>query len=471
MSGGSVGGGAAEAGDDVAAGYATEDRLLAGWGRTAPTRAEVAFVHDGAQAADALHHAGPRGVLARGLGRGYGDCAQNSGGLVLDGPSMSGLVDVDLRTGLVTARAGTSLDDLMRWLVPLGLFVPVTPGTRMVTVGGAIAADIHGKNHHKKGSWCNHVESLRLLDGRGEIRDIGPSSDPEAFWATAGGMGLTGAVIDATFRMTPISSSLVSVDTDRAADLDSVMALMVEGDDDYDYSVAWIDLLARGSAMGRSILQRGRFATAEEAMAGGHADPLAYSTAQLPSPPDLVPSGALNKLTIKAFNELWFRMAPVRRRDELQSIEKFFHPLDMVAAWNRVYGRRGFLQWQFAVPDEAGEVVRASVQRLSSAGISSFLAVLKRFGPGNDGYLSFPRKGWTLALDIPVLAGLDRLLDELDELVVEAGGCIYLAKDSRVRPELLGRMYPRLDQWREVRDKLDPDHRFRSDMGRRLGLC
>lgn len=451
--------------------YVTEQRLLAGWGRTAPTRAEVALVHDGAEAAAAVHDAGPRGVLARGLGRGYGDCAQNAGGLVLDGRSMSGLVDVDLYSGRVTAKAGTSIDDLTRWLVPLGFVVPVTPGTRMVTVGGAIAADIHGKNHHRKGSWCTYVDSLRLLDGQGEIREVSPVSDPEAFWATAGGMGLTGAVIDATFRMTPITSSLLSVDTDRAPDLDSVMSLMIEGDDDYEYSVAWIDLLARGRSMGRSILQRGRFATAEEAVADGHTDPLAYSTVQLPSPPDLVPSAALNRLTIKAFNELWFRKAPVRRRDELQTIEKFFHPLDMIAAWNRVYGSRGFLQWQFAVPDEAGEVVRASVERLSSEGISSFLAVLKRFGPGNDGPLSFPRKGWTLALDIPVMAGLDRLLDELDDLVVEAGGRIYLAKDSRVRPELLGQMYPRLDEWRETREKLDPDHRFRSDMGRRLGLC
>jgi decaprenylphospho-beta-D-ribofuranose 2-oxidase len=418
-----------------------------------------------------VRDASPRGVLVRGLGRSYGDCAQNAGGVVLDAPRSSGLLEVDLDGRRVTARAGTSLDQLMHWLVPLGMFVPVTPGTRMVTVGGAIAADVHGKNHHRHGSFCDHVESLRLVDGRGEVRQLSTEGDAEAFWATAGGVGLTGAVLDATIRMKPITSSRLLVDTDRAADLDEVMSLMREGDDLYDYSVAWIDLLSTGRAMGRSVLQRGRFATEEEACAAGVEDPLAFRTTQLPSPPDVVPNILLNKLTIKAFNELWFRKAPVCRRDEVQTIEAFFHPLDMIAEWNRIYGRRGFLQWQFAVPDDGAEVVRTSVDRLSSRGISSFLAVLKRLGPGNAGYLSFPRQGWTLALDIPITAGLDRLLDELDELVVSAGGRVYLAKDSRVRPELLPAMYPRLEDWREVREKLDPDRRFRSDMGRRLGLC
>jgi decaprenylphospho-beta-D-ribofuranose 2-oxidase len=426
---------------------------------------------DAAEVGTRVRDATSRGVLVRGLGRSYGDCAQNAGGVVLDAPWRSGLLEVDLDRFRVTARAGTSLDQLMRWLVPLGMFVPVTPGTRMVTVGGAIAADVHGKNHHRHGSWCDHVESLRLVDGRGEVRELSAGSDAEAFWATAGGMGLTGAILDATIRMKPITSSRLVVDTDRAADLDEVMQLMVEGDDRYDYSVAWIDLLATGRRMGRSVLQRGRFATEAEARAGGISDPLAFRTTQLPSPPDLVPDALLNRLTIKAFNELWFRKAPACRRDELQTIEAFFHPLDMIAEWNRIYGRRGFLQWQFAVPDDGAEVVRTSVEQLSSRGISSFLAVLKRLGPANAGYLSFPRRGWTLALDIPVTTGLERLLDELDELVAAAGGCVYLAKDSRVRPELVADMYPALDDWREVREKLDPDRRFRSDMSRRLGLC
>jgi decaprenylphospho-beta-D-ribofuranose 2-oxidase len=425
---------------------------------------------DDNEVVSALDSADTRGVVTRGLGRGYGDCAQNAGGLVLDGPANAGITDIDLPGALVTAKGGTSLHELMERLVPLGLFVPVTPGTRMVTVGGAVAADIHGKNHHHAGSWCEHLESIRLLDGNGDVRVVSPTQEPDVFWATAGGMGLTGVVLDATIRMKPVTSSRLMVDTDRAADLDSVMSLMSEGDDRYDYSVAWIDVMARGSSMGRSVLDRGRFATEDEVRAAGVTAPLEFSTSQLPSPPDLVPSGLLNRASIMAFNELWYRKAPARRRGSLMSIEAFFHPLDMIAEWNRIYGHRGFLQWQCVVPDGAEWVIRAAVERLSEAGISSFLAVLKRMGDENPGHLSFPLKGWTLALDIPVTPGLEPLLDELDDQVVGVGGRIYLAKDSRVRPELIPEMYPRLDEWREVRAKLDPHGRFHSDMARRLDL-
>ena len=354
--------------------------------------------------------------------------------------------------------------------MPLGWFVPVTPGTRIVTVGGAIACDVHGKNHHKKGSWCNHVLSFRLLDGSGAVHDVNPTDDPDVFWATAGGMGLTGIIVDATVQLQPIGSSQLLVDSDRAPDLDAVMAMMIEGDGDYDYSVAWIDVMARGRHLGRSLLDRGRFATREEVLASGDPRPTDYSAHMLPSLPDVFPSGLVNRLTVKAFNELWFRKSPARRRDALMGIEKFFHPLDMVGDWNRVYGRRGFIQWQYVVPDESSDFVRRSLERISAAGLPSFLSVLKRMGPGNPGHLSFPISGWTLAIDIPVAAGLDEVFDDLDREVVEAGGRLYLAKDSRVRPELLPLMYPRLDEWRDVRAGLDPDRRFRSDLGRRLGL-
>lgn len=447
------------------------DELLRGWGRTAPARSTVLHevsTEDAVRAAvlDADEH----GIVARGLGRSYGDPAQNAGGHVLDGTARSGLLDLDLRTGVARIRAGTSLDDLMRWLVPLGWFVPVTPGTRIVTVGGAIASDIHGKNHHKTGSWCNHVLGLRLLDGTGTVHDVDPAGDPEVFWATAGGMGLTGIVLDATIQLQPIGSSRLLVDSDRAADLDAVMALMVDGDAGYDYSVAWIDVMAKGRHLGRSVLDRGRFATRDEVLASGDRRPTDYAAHMLPSLPDVFPSGLVNPLTVKAFNELWFRKAPVRRRDALMSIEKFFHPLDMVADWNRVYGQRGFIQWQYVVPDESSDFVRRSLERISRAGLPSFLSVLKRMGPANPGHLSFPIEGWTLTIDVPVAAGLDELFDDLDRQVLDAGGRLYLAKDARLRPELLGGMYPRLDEWREIRERLDPRHRFRSDLGRRLGL-
>ena len=413
----------------------------------------------------------PRGVLGRGLGRSYGDGAQNAGGTVVDGRTGIGIIEATA-DGLVTAKAGTSLEELMEWFIPLGWFVPVTPGTRQVTVGGAIAADIHGKNHHRAGSWGNHVRSFRLLTGTGEVLDVTPESDPELFWATVGGMGLTGLVLDATFQMKPIETSRLVVDTDRAPNLDAVMQLMIDGDDDYDYSVAWIDVMATGSNMGRSVLDRGRFATLDELPAKAQADPLAFVSNSLATVPPIIPSGLLNNLTVRAFNELWYRKAPAKRRDSFQTVTQFFHPLDLAQEWNRVYGPKGFLQWQYVVPDAATEVVRSTIEALAASGVPSFLAVLKRMGEGNAAPLSFPAKGWTLALDIPVGdPGLGPLLDRLDEEVVAAGGRIYLAKDSRVAARHMSAMYPRLDEWLATKARIDPRNRFQSDLGRRLGLC
>lgn len=443
--------------------------MVHGWGRTAPTGATVAHPAFTFELDSALATVGPRGVVGRGLGRSYGDAAQNAGGTVIDLSALA-RIDLDPTTGRVTAEAGASIDDLLRVLVPRGFFVPVTPGTRLVTVGGAIGADVHGKNHHRAGSWCAHVErfGLRLADGA--ALDVRPDADPDLFWATAGGMGLTGLVTDATFVCPRIETSRLMVDTDRCANLDEVMALLIEGDRRHEYSVAWIDLVARGRSMGRSVLTQGRFATVDE-LPDRPGDPLAFNPRELVSAPPWVPEGLLNRWTIRAFNELWFRMAPARRRDELQTISQFFHPLDMVRDWNRMYGRPGFLQWQIALPDGAETTLRHAVERLSSSGCSSFLAVLKRFGPANPGPLSFPLTGWTLALDIPVSGGpLAALLDELDETVAEAGGRVYLAKDSRLRPDLLPVMYPRLDEWRVVRDRVDPERRFCSDLSRRLRL-
>jgi decaprenylphospho-beta-D-ribofuranose 2-oxidase len=447
------------------------EQLLHGWGRTSPSRATVIELDDLDRVGKEVKTADERGIVARGLGRSYGDASQNAGGTVIDGVASSGLLSMDLATGVVTARAGTSIDQLIRWLVPHGWFVPVTPGTREVTVGGAIAADIHGKNHHRRGSWCTHVESVRLLMADGSIRDVRADRDPEIFWTTAGGMGLTGVILDATIRLKPIETSWLSVDTDRAGDLDEILTLMASGDDRYEYSVAWIDLVARGRHMGRSVLTRGQFATAEQVAASRRhrKHPLSFSGPQLVTAPPM-PNGLLTHTSVRAFNEVWFRKAPRLRKDELQSIGYFFHPLDLARDWNRIYGSRGFLQWQFVVPFDRADVIELVVERLSRAGLASFLAILKLFGEGDPAPLSFPKKGWTLALDIPVSVGLAELLDELDDVIVEAGGRLYLAKDSRMRPELLGQMYPRLDEWREVRDRLDPDHHFQSDLGRRLGL-
>jgi decaprenylphospho-beta-D-ribofuranose 2-oxidase len=416
---------------------------------------------------------GERGVIARGLGRAYGDAAQNAGGVVLDTTQTGATGAIRVVDGAVTVPAGTSLDALMAQVIPQGYFVPVSPGTRFVTVGGAIAADVHGKNHHIDGSFANHVQSLRLAIPSGKVLDVGPGADqhPEIFWATAGGMGLTGVILEATVSLLRVESSQVLVDTDRVRDLDTVMSLMDEGDARYHYSVAWIDLMATGRSMGRSVLTRGDFAPLDALPPGKRGDPLRPPSRRvIPAPP--APPGLLNKLSVRAFNELWFRRAPRHRVAELQTIQWFFYPLDIVDRWNRLYGPNGFLQWQSVIPFGREDTLRRIVEAFSSEGLPSFLAVLKRFGAANPGPLSFPLPGWTLALDLPVAHGpeLAVLLDDLDQEVVEAGGRIYLAKDSRLRPELLPAMYPRLDEWRGIRQSLDPDGALCSDLSRRLQL-
>jgi decaprenylphospho-beta-D-ribofuranose 2-oxidase len=448
-------------------GHATE---LSGWGNTPTSAAYVTRAHSDTDLADALREPGPRGVIARGLGRSYGDPAINAGGQVVDTTGVCEFA-LDPATGVVRASAGASLDDLIRALVPHGWFVPVTPGTRFVTVGGAIASDIHGKNHHSAGSWCQHVRSMRLALPDGSIVDVSPTERADLFWATAGGMGLTGIVVEATFQATAIGSSRIVVDTDRAPDLDTVMALMDEGDRHYDYSVAWIDLLAKGRSMGRSVLDRGRFARVDELPPADRADPFAYRAGVIASLPPVFPNGLLNPLSVKAFNELWYRKAPKQRTGAIMAIPQFFHPLDMLGTWSYAYGPEGFFQWQCVVPLDATETMRHIIERLVDAGCGSLVNVLKRFGDAAPGHLSFPAPGWTLSVD--VVAGHPRiaaLLDQLDERVAEVGGRLYLAKDSRMRPELLDVMYPRLAEWRAIRAEVDPHRVLQSDMSRRLGL-
>lgn len=443
------------------------EQLLTGWGNTAPSLAEVTTPRSEAEVADLLAR-GP--VIPRGLGRSYGDPAQCAGGTVISNRSLWQLSPIDPATGEVTVGAGVSLQELMAVAIPAGFFVPVTPGTRQVTVGGAVAFDIHGKNHHVEGSFCDHVTRLRLVTPTGAL-EVSPTSQPELFWATAGGMGLTGVITEATIRLLPIESSWVSVDTERYENLDAVMAAMAEGDADYRYSVAWVDCMTEGDRMGRAVLTRGDHAP-RSALSGRKAAralvPPATSKLSIPLTP---PSGLLNRLSMSAFNEAWFRKAPKKAVGELHSLGSFFHPLDGIDRWNRLHGTRGFLQYQFAVSDAEGEVVRRAIELLSAERVPSFLAVLKRFGPANPGPLSFPVEGWTLALDVPIgPSQLPGVLDRLDVMVAEAGGRLYLAKDSRLGPEMFSTMYPRASELMAVARSVDPEGVLSSDLSRRVGL-
>jgi decaprenylphospho-beta-D-ribofuranose 2-oxidase len=452
--------------------------IVTGWGRNPASAAHVVRPVDADELAMAAKAAGPRGAIARGLGRAYGDSAMNAGGLVVSSTAVSGVLELDHARGTARVLGGTSLDFLLQEIVPQGWFVPVTPGTRHITVGGAIAADVHGKDHHATGSFGAHVLSMVLALSDGTVRTLTPGEHPEEFWATCGGMGLTGTIVEATIRLHPIETSRLRVDTDRVPDLDTLLSLLAEGGPRHRYSVAWMDVLARGRSLGRSVLTQGDFARRDDLPRGDRrrrrrdrGGPLSYTAAPVITAPRLVPRGVLNKVSVLAFNEMWYRRHPRRRRGELQSISRFFYPLDLIEGWNRLYGRRGFLQWQCLLPFGAEDVLRQIVEALAAQRTPSFLAVLKYFGAADPAPLSFPGPGWTVALDVPTTdPALGPLLDRLDERVAEAGGRLYLAKDSRMRPELLPIMYPRLDEWRAVRNRLDPDSRLTSDLARRLRL-
>lgn len=436
--------------------------LLSGWGRTMPSVATLRTVSSEEEIAAAI--AASHAIIARGLGRSYGDPAQVSGGTVLRS-QMSDVGPID-EEGVLQVGAGASLDQLLAECIPQGWFLPVTPGTRQVTIGGAIAADVHGKNHHVDGSFARHVLAMRIVTPTG-VATISPDEDGELFWATMGGLGLTGVVASITLKLLKIDTDQVVVDTQRFANLDEVMSEMTEGDADYRYSVAWVDCMTRGSNLGRAVLTRGDHARASDVDSVSLRAP---SAARLKVPFD-APSGLLNPWTIRAFNEAWFRSSPRHQVAKLESFSSFFHPLDGVGDWNRLYGRRGFVQYQFCVPEGSGDTVRRAIEHLASSGLASFLAVLKRFGPSSPGPLSFPMPGWTLALDLPVgPATLPQVLDDLDELVLSADGRIYLAKDARLSPEKIRAMYPRLDEFREVKNRVDPEHKLTSDLARRLDL-
>ncbi len=376
----------------------------------------------------------------------------------------------------MVAEAGVSLEQLMVAGLPHGWFVPVSPGTRQVTVGGAIAADVHGKNHHVAGSFASHVTSFDILiPGTGEKdaepHTVTPEADPELFWATAGGMGLTGFITRATIQLKRVESSLVLVDTVKTRDIDETMAVLAEHDKKYGYTVAWSDDLAAGGSLGRSVITSGDFATRNDLNDSQRRDPFAFDPrARLAAPPAF-PPGLMNRYSIRLANSAWYAKAPRHRERELQTISQFFHPLDGIRNWNRVYGPGGFRQYQYVMPFGAEAAVRKSFEMVSAHRAPSFVTVLKRFGQADPGLLSFPAPGWTLALDFPARTpGLGPLLDQLDKLVVASGGRVYLAKDSRVSAATLEQMYPRLDEFRRLRAELDPRGILASDLSRRLRL-
>ena len=440
-------------------------KKFAGWGNY-PAEQCRAFRPEKEREQSALV-AAHSSLIARGLGRAYGDAALNPDGLVLQ-QKLGRFLDFDANSGVLSCQGGASFADIIETFVPRGFFLPVTPGTKFVTVGGAIACDVHGKNHHRDGNLSNFVESFELLLASGETVTCSREENADLFWATVGGMGLTGIIVRARLRLLPIVSAFISIDYKRAPNLDAALE-QFGSDGNYQYSVAWIDCLASGDSLGRSVLIRGNHAVADELDDTERYAPLRTPRKKKKSVPFPFPDFALNPLSVKAFNAAYYATHPDGHA--IVDLDSFFYPLDGINNWNRIYGTRGFIQYQVVFPfatSRAGLV--QLLEKIAASGRASFLAVLKTFGEANQSPLSFPFAGHTLALDIPFSDDLPEFTRELDEIVLRHDGRVYLAKDATLSPENFRAMYPRLAEFEEIKRRVDPQNKFASSLSRRLDI-
>ncbi|AJE85142.1 oxidoreductase [Streptomyces albus] len=443
---------------------------VTGWGRTSASSARLVRPRSYEDAAEAVRGwalPGARGGIPRGLGRAHGDAAQSAGGAVLDMTALNRVHVIDVATGTLLTDAGVSLARLAEVLLPHGWFLPVSPGSGQVTVGGAIGADVHGLGHRTAGSFARHLLSLELLTADGEVRTV-PRGTP-LFDATTGGLGLTGAVLTATLRLLRVETSLLTVETERAPDLDDLLHRMSTSAPPRRYEAAWIDLLARGRSTGRAALLRADHLPARELPSRARRAAAALGPGQGPYPPRQLAPGPLGLRATGAWQGLRLRVLPRAGTRRLCELDAFFHPRDTPPHGPRHRG--GLIRYECLLPYEAQRTLERLVRRLARRGCPAPLALLRRFGEGDPGWLSFAAPGWSLCLDLPArLPGLAAFLDRLDEEVAAAGGRVRLAEDARLRPDLLAAMYPRLTEFRELRRTLDPRGLFASDLSRRLDL-
>ncbi len=441
-------------------------QVLSGWGLYPRQRCEVCAPETRAEAARCVDKTG---TIARGLGRSYGDPALNENGRVVDCTGLDRYLSFDPATGVLACEAGVSLEHVIRDFAPRGFFPMVTPGTKFVTVGGCIANDVHGKAHHADGCFSSALLEMTILLADGSVVRAARDERPELFWATVGGLGLTGVILTAAIRLRRIETTYFRQKAIVAKDFDAMLEAIHENDAKFPYSVAWLDSLATGARLGRGVLTVGDHARVDDLPLLRRRKPLAITP---PSPvvlPLELPSSALNTATVRALN---VALEQVQAHGaKIAHYEKFFYPLDAIGSWNRGYGARGFTQYQFVIPLADGpRRMRRILERIATSGHAPFLNVLKRFGPANEAMLSFPFEGYTFAIDFPVRDGLAPFLRSLDEEVLDAGGRVYLGKDAFLAADMLPRMYPRLDEWRAVKAKVDPTNVFTSSLARRVGL-
>ena len=444
---------------------------IGGWGNHPLQACRIARPERLDDLRDLVKAKGPDGAptqISRGLGRSYGDSALNPAGVILH-ERLNRMLAFDPATGTLVCEAGVSLAEIIDTFLPRGFFPFVTPGTKFVTIGGAIASDVHGKNHHHDGSFGNFVLGLRLLTACGEMLHCSPGENADVFWATVGGMGLTGIIQSATIRLRAVPSAYIRMDIHRARDLDSALELFAAGDDAYRYSVAWIDCLASGRSLGRSVLMRGDHAAADDVPAIARSEPLAVRPRSSRSVPFNFPRFVLNPLSVHTFNHLYY----ASKRDDRQVVplDSFFYPLDSIRKWNRLYGRRGFIQYQAFFPRHSGRRGLVDLlEQVSASGRPSFLAVLKSCGAADPALLTYLDTGHTLALDLPWGDDIPGLLSKLDKTLLKYDGRLYLAKDACMNRQTFAAMYPNLSRFRQIKARLDPNGFFASSQARRVGI-
>jgi FAD/FMN-containing dehydrogenase len=442
-------------------------RRISDWGNFPVIEADVNGFDSAGQLRRQL--AQPGEVIAYGNGRSYGDASlQNR---ILLTRRCSKLLSFDEESGELCCQSGVLLSEILDVFVPRGWFLPVTPGTKLITVGGAIAADVHGKNHHVDGSFGQHILSMDVMRNDGSVVTCSPTENAEFFKVTVGGMGLSGIILSATFRLKRVETAYIAEETVRAANLGEIMDCF-EASGNWTYSVAWIDCLAKGDAMGRSIMMRGEHARADQLISSVHRQqPLVPKGGFKLNVPINFPNFALNPLTMKAFNVAYYNKTRPGTHRHIVNYNSFFYPLDAVDNWNRIYGKRGFTQYQFVIPKEAGREGMAKIlKRITDSGLGSFLAVLKLFGK-QESFMSFPMEGYTLALDFPISQKAMELFHELDAMVADYGGRLYLAKDSRMTAAMFEKTYPNADEFRQAVALLNEgETRFASLQSKRIGI-
>jgi FAD/FMN-containing dehydrogenase len=409
-------------------------------------------------------------MIGRGLGRSYGDASISNNGFVAESILMNRFLSFDESTGVLRCESGVTYKDLLDTFVLRGWFPSVTPGTKFVTMGGAIASDVHGKNHHKDGSFSSFVRSFKILTASGDILECSRENNSDLFWATVGGMGLTGFILESEIQLKKIDSPYISSKAVKLRNISELFDKFEQYDGEYLYSVAWMDIVATGKKYGRNVLLLGNHSSLDELPLSLKQRSAGKYIEKKISVPFEIPFSTLNKVTISLFNSIYYMSA--RNRENYQHYDKYFYPLDSILNWNHIYSKSGLIQYQLNIPEDRGkEAVDKILHKVVAFGGGSFLAVLKKMG-NQEGILSFPFKGYTLSMDFPVKKGVIEMCRQLDEIVLDYGGRTYLTKDSILDEATFKKMYKGLwEKWMDIKNKYDPQNKFTSNLARRIGLC